>query len=183
MDIEVWSPEFSSATLEAVEAELERCDWQAYPGVVQEEIRSELGPLDALDEGTEAPQFPPMPPPNVMSEAADIEHELLDQVILPGMTDDVQAKRREWLKLSRPSRSAIRRLHQMIGHKSIRVMEQIMRATGVPREQIFGIKVFLVRFMWRQAAARPNAPRERTRSLRIQLGSDRRLFGDQGLAW
>ena len=55
MNIEVWSPEFSSAILEAVEAELERCDWHAYPGVVQEEIRSELGPLDALDEGTEAP--------------------------------------------------------------------------------------------------------------------------------
>ena len=49
-----------------------------------------------------------------------------------------QARRDAWLKLPRSLRSAIRRLHVMIGHKPKDVMIQIMKGAKVDPETIKG---------------------------------------------
>ena len=62
--------------------------------------------------------------------------------MLFGMTDHVQERRKEWLKFPRTTRAAIRRLHQMVGHKPKSVVEQILKGKGAPQEQIQPLKFF-----------------------------------------
>ena len=80
--------------------------------------------------------------PAATPEAEEQEQELLDGLTLPGMQDEVQTRKINWMKLPRRVRRALRRLHHMVGHKPISVMKVIMKAGGVPVEDIRGLKYF-----------------------------------------
>ena len=50
------------------------------------------------------------------------------------MTDDEQMRKKDWLKIPRQARQALRRLHHMLGHKPKAVMQQVLKAGGAPPE-------------------------------------------------
>ena len=77
-----------------------------------------------------------------MPEAAEQEQELLDGFVLPGMQDDEQTRRINWMKIPRRVRKALRRLRHMLGHKPVSVIKVIMKAGGAPTEELAGLKVY-----------------------------------------
>ena len=112
----------------------EKSDIVAYPAAYREERRADEGPIDDPDDE----------PPDLVGaelpEAAEQEQELLDGFILPGMQDDEQARKINWMKLPRRVRRALRRLRHMLGHKPVSVMKVIMKAGGAPLEELAGLK-------------------------------------------
>ena len=77
-----------------------------------------------------------------LPEEREHEQELLDNLNLPGMTIDMQERRKEWLKVPREVRAAIRRLHHMIGHRPKAVMEQIVKTKGGSSVELKAVKHF-----------------------------------------
>ena len=71
-----------------------------------------------------------------------MEQDELDQFVLPAMTDAEQLRKREWLRIPRQARQALRRLLHMLGHKPKAVMRQVLKAGGAPPEQLAGVELF-----------------------------------------
>ena len=59
------------------------------------------------------------------------------------MPQSEAARRREWLKLPRAARIAVRRLHQEFGHTPRSVLVQILKASKAPQEYIAAAKSFV----------------------------------------
>ena len=56
------------------------------------------------------------------------EHEMLEEIALPGMPTPEAERKRKWLQLPRPARVAIRRLHNQFGHKTKETLIEILKA-------------------------------------------------------
>lgn len=114
-----------------VEAALEEAaDYQectAYPGSVHEEDAVEFGPID--DPSTDSVQ--PVHGTELI-EAEEKEQEELYQFILPDMTDPEQQRTKEWRRLPRSARRALRRYNSK---KKLMVMENGLCI--VDREQLW----------------------------------------------
>ena len=76
------------------------------------------------------------------TEAMIQEKSLLEEMPLPGRTLDEAARKREWLKLPRPARAAIRRMHMQFGHCLKGPLIEILKATKAPDEYIRAAKHF-----------------------------------------
>ena len=74
--------------------------------------------------------------PLVMGEEEEKEHYYLHQLFPKGLTVDEAVREKELLSLPKETRAAIRRLHNMLGHKPRSIMAVIMKATGVPEDHI-----------------------------------------------
>ena len=81
-------------------------------------------------------------PGTELLEAEEMELEELDQFVLPDMTDAEQLRKKEWPRIPRQARQALRKLHHMLGHKLKAVMRQVLKAGGAPPEQLAGVELF-----------------------------------------
>jgi hypothetical protein len=101
-----------------IEQESEQISRKAFPAEMEQEEQEEkdedINPeeemfLDAIKEdediGDEQTQ-----------EAIAEEAEMLEEIPLPGRNHDERSRKREWLKLPRTARAAIRRMHMQFGH-------------------------------------------------------------------
>ena len=61
---------------------------------------------------------------------------------MPGVPEDERYRRREWLKLPKKARIAIRRLHTEFGHAPRTVLEQILRASKASADMRNAAKYF-----------------------------------------
>ena len=61
---------------------------------------------------------------------------------LPEFPKNEADRRIQWAKLPRRTRAAIRRLHNMLGHKPNKVLEQIMSGSKAPQEFVDAVKLF-----------------------------------------
>ena len=167
-----WPIEMCRHILTGIVEELyDRIASTAYPAEMISEAAEELGPLDngdgdvpmssghagdaprssghasdaaprssgPIDDATE-PEGPAIG--SELNPAAEREQEFLDSLKLVGFPDHEQARRDAWLKVPRPARAAVRRLHVMIGHKPRAVMVQIMRGARASQALIEGVKFF-----------------------------------------
>ena len=107
----------------AMEEAADRSAHAAYPANAHQEDVFERRPIDdptgdpgQTVHGTELP------------EAEEMEQELLEQFVLPGMTDAEQLRKKEWLKIPSQAREAFRRLHHMLGYKPKAAMRQVLKA-------------------------------------------------------
>ena len=66
---------------------------------------------------------------------------MMEELPLPVRTQDETARKVEWLKLPRPARAAIRRLHNQFGHKPKETLE-ILKASKCPEEYIRAAQYF-----------------------------------------
>jgi len=107
-----------------------------YTAMVGEE-NQERGTIDAIltpeDEGKRTTLTP--------TEASEQEQAMLDELVLHGFPKDEQERRSKWAKLPRKARAAIRRLHNMLGHKPKTVMLQILRGARAAPEYIEAVKL------------------------------------------
>ena len=70
------------------------------------------------------------------------EREMMEEMPLPGRSQDERERKAEWLKLPRPARAAIRRLHNQFGHKPKEPLIEILKAAKCPEEYIRAAKYF-----------------------------------------
>ena len=96
-----------------------RSNVYAFPAATIEEEREERGALDA-------PEDPLQVIGTELGEEAEREQELMDSLQLDGFPGKEQERRKEWLKLPRAARAAIRRLHVKLNHKPKAVLIQIL---------------------------------------------------------
>ena len=73
---------------------------------------------------------------------ADAEADLLEGIPLPGTPTEEAERRKEWLKIPRTARIAIRRMHRQFGHKTNAVLVQILRAAKAPKDHIDAARHF-----------------------------------------
>ena len=109
----------------------------AFPPETQIEENFEQGTLDrVLDEsGQEEDQSLLYRDPQ-----QDHDDDLLETLPLAGFPKDEAERRREWAKVPRRTRIAIRRLHNMMSHKPERILLQVLRGSGAPEEMIRAAK-------------------------------------------
>ena len=67
---------------------------------------------------------------------------MLEEMPLPGRSKDEAFRKKEWLKLPRAARAAIRRLHNQFGHKPKEPLIAILKASKCPEEYIRAAKYF-----------------------------------------
>ena len=72
----------------------------------------------------------------------EAEQHMLDEMPLPGFPRNEAERRQKWAALPRRTRAAIRRLHEMLGHKPKEVLRQVLRGSHAPPEYIEAIKYF-----------------------------------------
>ena len=70
------------------------------------------------------------------------EREMLEELPLPGRNESEVERKREWLKLPRPARAAIRRMHNQFGHKLKEPLIEILRASNAPEAYVQAAKHF-----------------------------------------
>ena len=76
------------------------------------------------------------------AEALIQEAEMLEEVPLPGRTQQELERKREWLKLPRSARASIRRMHNQFGHCLKEPLIAILRAAKVPDSYVRAAKHF-----------------------------------------
>ena len=64
----------------------------------------------------------------------------MEELPLPGVTSDAGTREDAWLRLSRPARAAIRRMHMQLGHVTKAPFVQILKATKCPPEYLEAAK-------------------------------------------
>ena len=64
------------------------------------------------------------------------EREMLEEMPLPGRSQDERSRKEQWLKIPRPARAAIRQLHNKFGHKPKEPLIEILKAAKCPEEYI-----------------------------------------------
>merc|ERR1711978_754592 len=88
----------------------------------------EQGPVDAIFEAEdERYQDLDLPGIDKLFELSEEQQAQLDELPLTGFPTDEAERRREWLKLPRKARAAIRQLHKVLGHKPRNVVLQILK--------------------------------------------------------
>jgi hypothetical protein len=70
------------------------------------------------------------------------EREILEEMPLPGIPKDEADRKKMWLKLPRAARAAIRRLHNMFGHKPKEPLIELMKAARCPEDYIKAARFF-----------------------------------------
>jgi hypothetical protein len=107
----------------------------AFPAETYEEenLEKEHEPMDAIYSKEDM---------GMADELHATEHEMLEEVLLPGMPKDEPERKQRWLKLPRPARVAIRRLHNQFCHKSKEALVEILRASKSREEYIAAAKDF-----------------------------------------
>ena len=131
------TPTWERLITAALEEAADRNAYMAYPAEAHQEDVVERGPIDDPTGDSGQPV-----PGTELPEAEEMEQEELDQFVLPGMTDAEQLRKKEWLRIPRQARQALRRLHHMLGHKPKAVMRQVLKAGGAPPEQLAGVELF-----------------------------------------
>eukprot|EP00971_Amphidinium_carterae_P352490 6492618-Amphidinium_carterae.1 len=108
--------------------------WAAFPA----EMRMEQGegePLDSIvDEEDDANP--------IITEQAEQEAEVLENLPMPGHPQEESERRRKWLSLPRTVRAAIRRLHRMLGYKPSAVLVRILKGARASEEWIQAAKLY-----------------------------------------
>ena len=72
----------------------------------------------------------------------EAEQNLLDEMPLPGFSQDEATRRLLWAAIPRKERVAIRRLHHTTGHKPKCVLTQILKGAHAPKEHIDDARQF-----------------------------------------
>ena len=121
----------------ALEEAEDRNAYMAYPAEAHQEDVVERGPIDDPTGDSGQPV-----PGTELPEAEEREQEELDPFVLPGMTDAEQLRKKEWLRIPRQARQALRRFHHMLRHKPKAVMRQVLKAGGASPEQLSGGELF-----------------------------------------
>ena len=70
------------------------------------------------------------------------EDQVLEDLPLPGFPQEEAERRKAWSKLPLKARAAIRRLHEMLGHKPTSVVIQILKGARANPEYIRAAKLF-----------------------------------------
>ena len=131
-----WPEPMCKIILKTIIEEMEaRSNIYALPAATIEEEREERGALDA-------PEDPLQVIGTELGEEAEREQELMDSLQLDGFPEKGQERRREWLKLPRTARAAIRRLHVKLNHKPKAVLLQILKGARADPEVIKGVAHF-----------------------------------------
>ena len=69
-------------------------------------------------------------------DAAADGQEMLEEIPLPGRCQDERSRKEAWLKLPRPARAAIRRMHEQFGHAPKEPLVEILTIARCPEEYI-----------------------------------------------
>ena len=94
----------------------------------------EQGPLDAVENQDHFGY--------TGDELLAMERSILEEIPLPGTPKDEANRRKEWLKLPRVARAAIRRLHATFGHVPNTVLIEILRNAKADERYIQAAKHF-----------------------------------------
>ena len=132
--------DFGALIISVLQGHLQVQELQAaFPAETQIEESFEQGTLDrVLDEsGPEEEQSLLYRDPQ-----QDLDEKLLEALPLAGFPKDEAERRREWAKIPRRTRIAIRRLHNMMSHRPKEVLLQVLRGSGAPEEMIRAAKAF-----------------------------------------
>ena len=109
----------------------------AFPAEARQDDADILGYLDVIrDPRTDSAQAIPDP------DQPHVDAELLDDLPLEGFPVEEAERRKAWSRVPRKARIAIRRLHNMIGHKPKDVMLQILKGAKAEPELIAACKDF-----------------------------------------
>ena len=92
-----------------------------------------------MDEADDTPLFQVSPE---LDDAAEREQEMLDSLRLSGFPSDELQRREAWMQLPRETRAAIRRLHNMMGHKPKAVLLRLLRGARASPDLIEAVKQF-----------------------------------------
>ena len=76
-----------------------------------------------------------------LEKAFDKEEEMLEQLRLPDITTEETTGRQQRLKMSRQTRTAVKKLHRKFSHCPNRVLTEIFRASGSPAQYIKAAKL------------------------------------------
>ena len=83
-----------------------------------------------------------LPDIDKMFELSEEQQAELEELPLAGFPTEEAERRREWLKLPREARAAIRQLHKVLGHKPRNVILQILKGAKAPEEYIQAAKLY-----------------------------------------
>ena len=111
--------------------------YNTFPAAMVGEENQEKGPIDAVLGPEDESSMTTMAP----TEASEREQAMLDELVLHGFPKDEQERRAKWAALPRKARAAIRRLHNMLGHKPKTVMLQILRGAKAAPDYIEAVKL------------------------------------------
>ena len=130
---------FSRLIVDVLEETLHDHDLHvAFPVEALIEDHMELGTLDTVPLGEDVEGLDL----NFVDPMQDHEDDLLDTLPLAGFPKDEAERRREWAKVPRKVRIAIRRLHNMMSHKPKEVLLQVLRGSGASDDMIRAAKAF-----------------------------------------
>ena len=118
----------------AKENELDHQMGVAFVGDMEDEVRDDGEPFDALRDSGDRAQVNPV-------EELISEDTLLDEVEIPGLPQDEVERRRKWRKLPARVRIAVRRLHRQFGHVPRQTMIHLLRAARIRQEFIDAVKL------------------------------------------
>jgi hypothetical protein len=79
---------------------------------------------------------------NERDEILQHEQTLLEEMPLPGTEKGEAERRQKWLKLPRPARAAIRRMHLQFGHLPKQPLYELLKAAKCPPEYLEASKYF-----------------------------------------
>ena len=165
-----WPEELCQAMLDGFLEELEGRFSNAafYNESLQEQTQEEefhFGTLDAVQDGRDV--APPRVLPAHMDEDELKRQELLEETsISPGeeMAQE-QERKAKWLRIPRPTRLALRRLHNMTGHSSTASMIQLLRTAHASGPVLEACRHFACESCRkRQATQRPNTTKMPSKS-------------------
>ena len=112
------------------------CSLCGYPAEMQEEARQEVEEsMDAVHDLGDASA-------TTEEELLANERSMLEEIPLPGTPIGEAARKIEWLKIPRPARAAIRRLHNQFGHCPKTVLVEILKNSKADESFIRAAKHF-----------------------------------------
>ena len=116
----------------------------AFPAEFHEEEQAEQVPIDVpeTEDHATSSRATPSRTPMDAQDALEREADMLEQIPMPGVPKDEYERRRKWLTLPRKARVAIRKMHNELGHVSISVLLNILRASRADKDMIDAAKLF-----------------------------------------
>ena len=115
--------------------EADRLCRSAFAGAYEDERNDELGNLDAAPTDDEEI-------PHAQQDLLNAEEDMLEGIPLPGILIDEAQRRKQWLKLPMRARTAIRKIHQEMGHAPKSVLIPILRASKVPDDFVTAARLY-----------------------------------------
>ena len=131
-----WTPELCTAILDGFLEELE--DRTAHAAFFQESIEEQdheeeihLGTLDAVQDDRDFALPKDLRPDHLREDELQRQEALEEKPIALGEEMEMeQTRRQKWLRIPRPTRLALRRLHTMTGHSTNSAMIQLLRTAN-----------------------------------------------------